>query len=233
MIDLKTHYEELNRKFGSILQLSLHEDRIEIIAKNHSTIFDINIWLEILKNRPEFNILQTAVKEYQMALFSINSGMYSQAFTGLRFFLERTLVAIMFSATEIELRLWEKGERDTYWNEIMDENKGIFSPKFCKAFFPDLKDELLHFKRLTEKVYRECSEFVHGNNSILSIMPDTLEFDEKLFNDWHKKALIIRRILLFVLNLRYSKIIPNIELKTIETLNIEEFGNITPISNLH
>ena len=116
---------------------------------------------------------------------------------------------------------------------IIDEDKGVFSPKFYRAFFPELKDEIMHFKRLTLRVYRECSEFVHGNNSVLIIMPENLEFNENLFNEWHKKALIIRKILLFVFNLRYATTLKTDELKSLENINIEEFSHIKAISDLY
>lgn len=232
-MDIKEHYTTLKEVSNEILQKSLDEDNLKLIAKSHNILFEYNVWLEILQEKPEYNILKTASKELQISIMTLNFGFYSKSFSGLRFFLERSLVAILFSSQEIELKLWEKGERDTYWSEIIDENKGIFSHRFSNAFFPDLKDEIKHFRNLTQKVYRECSEFVHGNNSAIQSLPDNLEYNKVLFESWHNKASSIGRIILFALNLRYLKHINDDSFKRLENINMDNFNNIKPIQELY
>lgn len=232
-MDIKEHYNSLKEISNEILEKSLKEDNLPLIAKSHNILFEYNVWLEILKDRPEFKILKTASKELQISIMTLNFGFYSKSFSGLRFFLERSLVAILFSSQEIELKLWEKGERDTYWSEIIDENKGIFSHRFSNAFFPDLKDEIKHFRNLTLKVYRECSEFVHGNNSAIQSLPDSLEYNKVLFDNWHNKASSIGRITLFALNLRYLKHLNQEDFKKLESINIDTFNSIKSIQELY
>jgi len=232
MTDIKTHYKDLNDKCNNILSESLQSQRQSAIAKSHSILFDYNNWLEILENRPEYSIYKMAIREYQMALLSNTLGLYNQAFLGLRFFFERTLVAILFSAKEIDLRLWQRGERDTYWQEIIDENTGVFSNSFCRAFFPELKDEIIHFRRMAQKVYRECSEYVHGNLAVQSKIPEMLIFNESLFSEWHSKAEIIKRVILFSFHLRYTINIKSENLHSIESVTIEELGHISAIRAL-
>lgn len=232
-MNTKEHYTSLKEISNEILEKSLEEHNLALITKSHNILFEYNVWLEILKDKPEFAILKTASKELQISIMTLNFGFYSKSFSGLRFFLERSLVAILFSSQEIELKLWEKGERDTYWSEIMDENKGIFSHRFSNAFFPDLKDEIKHFRNLTQKVYRECSEFVHGNNSAIQSLPDNLEYNQLLFNNWHNKASSIGRIILFTLNLRYLKHLSEEDFKKLENINIDNFNSIKPIQELY
>jgi len=226
MTDIKTHYTDLAKKCNEIQTESLKPERISIISKSHSSLFDYSNWLEILKDRPEYNILKMAVREYQMAILSNTLGLYNQAFIGLRFFFERTLIAIQFSSREIDLRLWQRGERDTNWQGIIDEDTGLFSHSFCRAFFPDLKDEIVHYGRMAQKVYRECSEYVHGNLSVQEKIPETLIFDEFLFVEWHKKAEIIKRIILFSYCLRYLNTVKSENINIIEENIMEEFGHI-------
>jgi hypothetical protein len=231
MSDISDHYKLLGVKCNEILIESLNSNRLEIIGPNHLALFDYNIWLEILKTRPEYDILSLALREYQISILTNILGLYNQAFVGLRYFFERTLVAILFSAKELDLRLWQIGERDTYWQEIIDEESGLFSSKFCRAFFPELKDESTHYKSMAQKVYRECSEFVHGNNAIITKIPTKLEFYEFLFNEWNLKAQTIRRIILFSFCLRYLNLIKGDNLDKIETHIIEEFGSLIPIND--
>jgi hypothetical protein len=232
------HYKELGQKVIGILDESIANKDLDLLASNHSFVNDFAVWLEILQDRPENSILQNAIKEYQLALLSNNLGMYQQAFMALRFFMERTFVAILFSANEIELNLWKIGDRDTYWNEVVGFEKeskqiqGIYSAKFCKAFFPELKNEVSQFFAITSKVYRECSEYVHGNSHIIAKIPNKLEYSKELFYEWNSKADIIKRIILFALCLRYLKHLKEDQIKKISDTISEEFKSIPQIIDI-
>ncbi|MCS3869646.1 hypothetical protein J3D55_002562 [Chryseobacterium ginsenosidimutans] len=223
------YYKEAGSTVTNILHESLSNTDLELFNSNHSFLADFESWLEILKDRPEISIFKNAIKEYQISQLSCSLGLYQQAFMGLRFFLERTLVAIMFSAKEIELNLWKIGERDTYWSELMDDEKGVFSKKFCRAFFSELDSEISHFKAITKKVYRECSEYVHGNLSVIDKIPEGLEYSEELFIEWNTLANIIKRIVLFSICLRYLKFLKTEDYKEIEASISEEFTSISVI----
>lgn len=229
------HYKKLGQDAIEIIEKSMANEDLDLLSSNHAFLHDFAVWLDVLKDRPESSILKNAIKEYQLALLSNNQGMYQQAFMGLRFFLERTFVAILFSANEIELNLWKIGERDTYWNEIASIDKdskqiqGIFSHKFCKAFFPELKNELNHFFNVTTKVYRECSEYVHGNKNVIDKIPEKLEYSKELFYEWNLKADIIKRIILFAFCLRYLNQLKPEEIKQISITISEEFKSLPQI----
>jgi len=234
-MNITDHYKELGQKAINILNQSMGNTDLELLSSNHAFLHDFAVWLEVLDERPESSILKNAIKEYQLAILNNNLGMYQQAFMGLRFFLERTFVAILFSANEIELNLWKLGERDTYWNEIASIEKdskkiqGIFSDKFCKAFFPELKNELSHFFTISTKVYRECSEYVHGNKSVIDKIPSKLEYSEDLFQEWNTKADTIKRVILFSFCLRYLNQLKPEDIKKISHTISEEFKSITEI----
>jgi hypothetical protein len=231
-MNIEEQYTKIGELTSGIISSSLSNPDLELLASNHSFINDFDVWLEILKDRPESTIFQNAIKEYQISILSNCLGLYQQAFMGLRFFLERSLVAIQFSANEIELNLWKIGERDTYWAELMEDKTGIFSSKFCKAFFPELKEETPHFKAITKKVYRECSEYVHGNNSVIDKIPNSLEYSKELIEEWNNKPDIIKRIILFSLCLRYLKVLKSDERTKVYNSLIEEFNSITPINQI-
>ena len=232
MSDIKKYYTELNLKCSEVLVYSLDQPRHDLVASTHSSIFDYTTCIDVLKGRAEYDILKVAIREFQMALLSVNMGLYNQAFIGLRFFLERTLVAVMFSAKEIDLRLWLRGEMDTTWASLINADTGIFSSPFCRAFFPELWGETKHFERIAQKVYRECSEYVHGNISVQDKIPEKLEFNEHLFKEWHTKAQTIRRLLLFVFCLRYLKFIGKDSLQKTEAILISDFGNLHAVRDI-
>lgn len=104
-MNVTEHYNKLGQDAIEILKKSMDNTDLDLLSSNHAFLHDFAIWLDVLKDRPESSILKNAVKEYQLALLSNNQGMYQQAFMSLRFFLERTFAAILFSANEIELNL--------------------------------------------------------------------------------------------------------------------------------
>ena len=114
----------------------------------------------------------------------------------------------------------------------MDKDKGVFSHKFCRAFFSELKDEVNHFSAITLKVYRECSEYVHGNRVVIDKIPNNLEYSKELFYEWNTKADIIRRVILFTLCLRYLKHLKPEDIKKIESTIVDEFKATNQIVEL-
>jgi hypothetical protein len=85
---------------------------------------------------------------------------------------------------------------------------------------------------MAQKVYRECSEYVHGNLSVQSKVPESLIFNENLFDEWHSKAETIKRVLLFSLCLRYILHVQPEQLHRVESVVLEEFGHISAIREL-
>lgn len=229
MADVKQLYVELSQKCSSICELSLKDEILPLITKNHAVVEDYFAWLNVLSERPEKVMFETAVREYQLSILANSLGLYTLSFTGLRFFFERVLTGIFFSAKEMDLRLWMKGQRDTYWKELCDEEQGLFSHKFYNAFFPELKDEVKHYLALAKKVYRECSQYVHGNASTHNLVPEKLDYSEDRFNEWHNKADTIKGIIMFALCLRYLPYLNNEQKGKVEHSVMENLGHLSVI----
>lgn len=232
-MNIEQKFKSIKDECDKIYDLSTNPESLDVLSKSDHALNDLNKWISVLKDRPEYHILKNAIKELELSIITLNFGFYSKSYMGLRFFLERSLVAILFSSKEIEFRLWEKGKRDTYWSEIIDDGCGVFSKNFSEAFFPELESELKHFLSIAKKVYRECSEYVHGNNSVIQSAPDYLEFSKKDFESWHGKFEIVARVILFALNLRYAKHLPTDLLNSLEDVNLDNLNNIKSIQELH
>jgi hypothetical protein len=115
--------------------------------------------------------------------------------------------------------------RDTNWNAIINPEAGddtVFGPRFAEAFFPRLKPHAAHFQALAGKVYRECSECVHGNIPRLVPLPSVLVFDQTTFDLWHSKAQTVSLVAHFALSLRY-----------LTGFTPEQLSRIEPILNDH
>ena len=84
---------------------------------------------------------------------------------------------------------------------MTNPDEGVLSPRFRKAFFPDLKEEL-KYNGLNKKLYRELSEYVHGHASTWA-GADDIKYDEKLHKAWLEKLETYMTVTSVLLSLRY------------------------------
>lgn len=254
-MNINEYFQEYRHQLDSIVDSSLAEKELaNDITLCFNIVNDYEAWLNSIGNRLESIIYNNAIKVYQDAFGCMLEGHYQSAFMGLRYCFERTLCGIYLSANEIELRTWLNGLRDTYWTEIIgkeekqnegektnegkktenDKNieKGLFSKKFVDAFFPELQDEIRHFKRMAVSVYRECSEFVHGNLVALEKIPEHLTYDNKLVSLWCEKALVMKRVIYFAFTLRYLRDMAEGDKSRVADIIKDEFMSVKPIIEL-
>lgn len=220
------HYVQLHRNTGEVLKTSLAGELGFMHSKRHASLADFELWADVLRARPEAQVLRTAVREYQFALLALVQGFYRHAFMALRLFLELSVQAVNLSASELQLRLWLSGTRDLNWNEMTAEDKGIFSVDFVRAFCPELADEARHHRSLALKLYRECSEYVHGNPDSQATLPNTMEFSEDVFRAWHLKSESAHLVIHFILAMRYLSSLTTEERNRLENVLIGELGNV-------
>ncbi len=208
------------------------------IAKNRSFVYDYGQWIRAIDNRPETVIYKNAIRAYQEAFSNMLMGLYQPAFMGLRYFLERTLMGVYFSANELELRTWLAGNRDSYWTELIGEeggdkerkdgaqnvNRGLFSLKFTRAFFEEFDKICLRFRSQTKNVYRECSEYVHGNPYVIQQLGDKMEYSEELSKRWNDSADTIARCILYAFMMRYWKSLSEGQKEPLHSRLREEFS---------
>lgn len=197
------HYKRLHAESGVVLGESFAGSRAEGMAKSHAFIGDLSLWIVELSKRPEVSVLQAAHREYQFALLALSTGHYRAAFVALRLTLELSFAAVQWSANERELREWQRGQRDTNWLSLIDAEKGILSKHFVHLFSEGLADEAAQYRSAAAAVYRECSEYVHGNAHTHRSIPEQLKFDDASFEAWHSKSSVVRLTISYALAARY------------------------------
>jgi hypothetical protein len=136
---------------------------------------------------------------------------------------------VYFSAHGLELRLWLKGEQDIKWESLVGEDTGVFSKTFVGAYNEALAEEARDYNGIARLLYRECSEFVHGNAHTYESLPEKLEFREEVFLDWQEKAHIARLTVTFALCARYLAFLGKTDLAELESTIIDELGHIPAI----
>lgn len=228
---LVEQYRELHKLCGQILELTLTGEYGRLHARSHNYLEDLGKWIDVISHRPECDILRTAVQEYQRGLLALAQGQYRQAFMALRTLLESGLATVGFSGSEFDFRTWMRGERDINWNSLIDTDNGIFTKRFVLAFFDDesVVDEAKHYRALAAKVYRECSEYIHGNADTIQTIPSELVFDSDTVTTWHSKADSIRLVMTFSLTLRYLDHIKLDSRLPLESIVLDQLGHLAPV----
>lgn len=226
MATCKEHYEMLAQKCQEVVDRTFTEDTEGKHAANHLFANDLEKWCEVLSLSPEANLIKSAAKRYQFSLLSASQGKYRNAFSDLRGFVEHSLAAVWFSGHVVEYQLWAQGKRDIYWAELTDLETGIFSQKYVSAFFSELSSESKHYNSIAKQVYRECSEYVHGNQNLEPQLNDEIGFNKEIFDIYHEKVETACLVVTFCLVLRYLKNLSAESLRAVEAQVLEKLGSL-------
>jgi hypothetical protein len=229
--EIRVYLETLQSASRKIFEASLAGENLAAIGRSYHFGSELSSWAEVLCARREAELMKIATHEYGFAILALSQGHYRHAFKALRLVLELCLQAAYLSANELKLRDWLSNRRDTSWNAIIaeDADDAIFSVRFANAFFPELKPHLPHYRSLAAKVYRECSECVHGNVPTLVPLPKKLEFDQPIFDLWHEKAETSALVIHFALTLRYFNEVNEADRDPIEPALAERLGYVPEI----
>jgi hypothetical protein len=194
------------------------EEALATFTRCHNFLSDLSLMRKLLAARPEAACLDVAIQEYQYGLSALALGHYRHAFGSLRLAFELMLSTVYFSAHEVKLRQWLNGTRDITWAGLSDEDKGVFSQPFVAAFYPRLVELRRRFAGLAATVYRECSEFVHGNPKTHGDLAGEVRFRKEVLSSWGEKLESIRLCVLFCFLYRYGPF-----------LNAEAKGRLEPV----
>lgn len=207
MKDYLNQYKVINKQFSSIIEESLKNKNLQVHAKVANFIEDYETWVSLINNAYEVTIYKEALSEYKAMLLFWNMGLYKYSFMALRGYFELTLFGIQLSSNELNFRLWKQSELDLYWSQIMDEENGIFSKQFIKAFQPSFVDDAKSIRQLAKSVYRECSEYIHSNYNTTNFLPEKTCFDQEVFELIGNKVETINQIITFVFCVRYLELV--------------------------
>jgi hypothetical protein len=232
-VDIYSYYQELHKKAGDVLHQSLTDgDTLPRQVVSHGYLSDLSLWPNALVDKREAEMMRLALKEYQFALFALTVGQYRHAFIGLRLFFELSLASTHFSAHELELRFWEQGAQDIVWQRIISPDNGVLSKNFISAFSPALAEHAPGFRAIAERVYRECSEFVHGNAHTHTTLTDSISFAPNVCVQWHDHAKSMFVVILFTFAARYLGDLEKDAKRTLEPSLTSELGHLEELRAL-
>ena len=233
LVDVIDYYRDLLKISNEALDAVAGEKEVnKALILSHNYLDDYGSLKSVIENRPEGVVFNLAIKEYQFSLYALVCGQYRYAFAGLRLFFELALAAIHFSAHEISYRNWEKGCHDINWGALKDEQSGVLSLNFIRAFNPSFSSFSKQYLAIATAVYRECSEFVHGNVRTHTIIPSELVFKKDVFLSWFEKSSVIRLVVVFAFSARYLNYISNEHMNEIESIILDLLGDLQPVRDI-
>jgi hypothetical protein len=231
---VEQYYQEILSKCSNAIgSLSADLEKRQQFVAAHNQASRLEELETLLGDRPEGEMFRLACLEYQYALSFAVSGQYRQAHVSLRLFLELGLSCVLFSAHEVHCRMWLNGQKDVNWSAIVSKDNGVFSKEFVRAFFNGMDEHSLQYCALAETLYRECSEFVHGNRNSYTHIDSEISYNADLLSGWADRADTAVRVVLFAFVCRYLAVASPIARHGVEQLALESFGELAPVQGVY
>ena len=228
-MDIKEYFTKLNAESQLVFSQSLSQK--EKLGKLHhlsSCIYELS---NFVHDPQEKRILETVSAQLESSSYSLIIGLHRQAFSSMRLALEMGLAAIYFSASKLEMQEWLDGRMDIKWSKLIDEENGVLSKRFVKAFFFEMNVDVEQYRNKAIAVYRKLSEYVHGNNETWVKGSIKITYKENDFDKYCDYYQIVTEIILFSATCRYAKFFDDTERESLQFLP-EEFNHILKIREL-
>jgi hypothetical protein len=213
-MNIKNYLSDLNDQTQVIFHKSVeyHDE----LGKAHHFASCIYEFAQNISDKDEREMLTTVSSQIETATLNVSLGMYRQAFSSLRLAFEMALAVVHFSVHKLELQEWLDGRADIKWAALIHEDNGILSDRFAKAFFTEFSQDVGAYRSKARNIYRNLSEYVHGNNETWSGSGLELKFNEGLLISYFKSINIVEDIIVFVLSCRYLKTFSAESLESLE-----------------
>lgn len=228
------HYTKILAKSGvALTHLSSDHERFTKFKAAHNDAEELDRLSKLVAGRAEEHMYQLARIEYQHALYALAFAQYRQAHVSLRLFFELSLSSILFSAHEIDAHLWLKGKKDSNWSAISSKETGVFSINFFNAFFEDMKDFCEQYHALSVTLYRECSEYVHGNRQSYAGIDAEIGFNQENADGWLERSDTARLVVKFAFLSRYLPHVTAEIRQEFQDMVLDDFSMIGPMRDMY
>ncbi len=228
-MDIQKYFSRLNDESQAIFSTTISEK--EKLGTMHHLSSCIYEFAECLLDPQEKEILVTVSTQLESATLNLTLGLYRQSFASLRLAFEMGLGAMYFSVNKMELHEWLDGRFDIKWSALVDEENGVLSKRFTKAFLSECSENIDGYREKAVRTYRKLSEYVHGNNETWEKSGLKIVFNENLLNLYFEYYKTVAEVILFVAVCRYSKLLDESTRESLQFIP-EEFSHILTIREL-
>lgn len=230
-MDCKTLYLTISGNLQNNVQSTLDSKYMQNIASANAFIDDFRLWEKWISNKYGSEIFKLAISEYETSILFCLQSLYKQAFTALRATLEHTLFGVQLTTNLYQYRQWKNNCKDVYWSEITNPENGIFSFNYFSAFAPDLCSSSPLIAELAKRIYRECSQFTHGNYVIGDSLCEPGLYDERLVAQFFEVLESVKYVIEFSLFVRFNQEITSSEISVLEPQLAEHLGHFKEVAD--
>lgn len=205
MSELVESFAEIRGAMASCVDSSL-QDSSQELGSIHQLDDDLRLWIDCVPQSTGEQLAR-ARTELAHAEHAAASGLYRQAFGGLRLFLELAFAAVYFSANEFERRRWLSDRADFSWSKALEQETGVLARSFVQEFNAPLVTITAEYASTVAATYRYCSQFVHGKAAHSWKLPETVEYSAPLLSSWCSHALSAGNAVCLLLVVRFGDLI--------------------------
>ena len=232
-----TNYEILQRiceRTKANIDLVNSHGKLDALSKCIVFADDLHKWVSYCDHMKDYVLVKEAQTECINSIYMCAQGFYKEAITTLRQFFEHMSFAVLLSTSDYKYRLWQAGKHDISWAQIVDDQNGIFGKQFISVYAENLDEaRSVEFITIAKNVYRECSEYVHGNFDKLSSLPDNLIFDESAIEQYLEYFKNIQYLICIALFIRFGYIFNKTEIfYALESVVSDNLGTLSEIQQL-
>jgi len=229
-VSVDSHLTSIGTASAHAITAALQAHRIEL-GRVHQLDLDIAAWAGLVTT-PSGAQLRAARRELGLAEYCVAAGLYRQAYSSLRLFLELSFASVRFSVNEFERRLWASDNLDFSWSSALRGADALLSARFVNEFAPELVDAAEPFATAALECYRHCSQFVHGKAAVTRGLPERVEYSSSVISDWCQTASRGAEAVLFLLYVRYAEEFEVNGTQALQETIIQHFGRIASVRRL-
>lgn len=199
---ISSYFNALKTKSSSIFEEVV--ERESDLASVHDLATKLFNMSKSFSGVGEREMMAVLCSQLESSCLSLAFGLYRQALSSLRLSFELGLGGVYFSVNKMEYKEWQQGLGDIKWSKLIDEDNGVLSKRFAKAFSPCLQDTVFEYRSRAITVYRTLSEYVHGNSETWKESGMVLEKNSGLEDKYFQCFNEVSDILLYSIFCRYA-----------------------------
>lgn len=228
-MDCKDFYLGVHDNIHENIKTSLSSEYYQQIASANAFIDDYLLWETWISKSYGSEIFKLAESEYEASILFCLESLYKQAFTALRACLEHTLFGIQLTTNLFQYLQWKNNSKDVYWSEITNTDSGLFSYNYFSIFAPEMWTLSQLMLELAKRVYRECSEFTHGNYRIFGSLNKTIFYEDSLIKQFFELLGSVKYIIEFSFFVRFNKELGQEDIPAFEPQITEYLGHLREV----
>ncbi len=148
-----------------IFKNKLDDNISKSIKENDKKISEIALNIEVIEeisshiDNDTQIILKEIIHDLISGLYSGLQALYRNAYISLRSGIELSLAYVYFLDHNYEYLFWKQDKYDVKWAVLENGETGVLNRRYLSLFCEDEFEDLF---TLCRKIYRGCSQFVHG-----------------------------------------------------------------------